>query len=208
MTISVNDVYCIELPYTVDDNGTVHISDGAFNRTLQIRAYKVQEQTGAEEIVSANVKVTTDKGQTLTGTTGYQLANFTFEGESASIECTYSGETLRRSVYFTGAQREEYLEFRFRYPYTTPTQIIPTTTPTPTTPQPMFELWQILFIIFTVSGLIILGALLISKKPSKTESETKQTTIPTNSKKEYCYYCGAMMPIGSNFCKKCGKKQD
>jgi len=30
---------------------------------------------------------------------------------------------------------------------------------------------------------------------------------PTGGQVEYCYYCGASMPIGAEFCKNCGKSQ-
>jgi len=54
------------------------------------------------------------------------------------------------------------------------------------------------------------GIYVQTPKPSeKSKQITNQPQLPTiESKKiEYCYDCGASIPMGSKFCKKCGKSQ-
>jgi len=99
---------------------------------------------------------------------------------------------------------------------TTPTKTItPTTSPSltteevtsPTTLKTIFDEW--LGPILIVIGLVV-GALIFIYGRRKSRIESKQEETSTESvlkpeDKEYCFHCGAAMPVGSSFCKKCGK---
>jgi hypothetical protein len=57
-------------------------------------------------------------------------------------------------------------------------------------------------LIFAAIIIIVLIAILFLYKRRKTETSTTDA-----EELEYCYQCGASMPVGSIYCKKCGKKQ-
>ena len=63
-----------------------------------------------------------------------------------------------------------------------------------------FPEWIIPLILATIPIVLIAILFLHKKRNTKTI-----TTDPEQS--EYCYYCGTTMPVGSIYCKKCGKKQ-
>lgn len=64
-----------------------------------------------------------------------------------------------------------------------------------------FPNWLIISII-AITIPIILIAILFLHKRRKTDTST-----PNTEQLEYCYQCGASMPVGSFYCKKCGRKQ-
>jgi len=69
--------------------------------------------------------------------------------------------------------------------------------------------------ILLIVVIITIISVFLLRKRSATRAETynpvpsSRTKVTPTEKKvnEYCYYCGATMPSGSSFCKKCGKPQ-
>ena len=102
----------------------------------------------------------------------------------------------------------------------TPVPASPTSpTPIPSSPEetqqiPIGSAMEQWLLPIAVIGIIVValgGALALKRKSPKTVVPTVPEESATEEKrlklKEYCYYCGAPMPEGAKFCKKCGKKQ-
>jgi len=70
---------------------------------------------------------------------------------------------------------------------------------------PLSLRYLLLALVVIVS--VVVAIAFVSRRLRKSGFESTRTFEQSRSPTEYCYYCGASMPAGAMFCKKCGKSQ-
>jgi hypothetical protein len=151
--------------------------------------------------------------------------------EAGRVVCKFSGVAPKQGyfewyVFYKQTSQQTSTATQSQMPTAiqipTPTITLPTQTSTPnsqsavtlTSSQNVMEQW-LPFVLIVIIIIVVCGILIIRRRTASradtsatpSPSITQEPIVQEARKEEFCYYCGASMPSGSKYCKKCGKSQ-